>query len=156
MGFLDGIGKKITQTSQNIINKASEVADVSKLNSQISDEEKNIRAYTAQLGQAYYERYGSSAHEGMEALCNAITESRNRIAELNKQILAAKKIKTCPNCGAVCDANLAFCGSCGAALPKDEPPAPAPAEGTGMKYCSKCGKQIAADAAFCPFCGNRG
>ena len=152
MGFFDGIGRKISQTGQNIVNKANEVADVSKYNSQIADEEKNIKGYINQLGQAYYERYGQTPHEGMEPLCNAINASRDRIAEIKKQILSTKKIKTCPNCGAECDSSLAFCGSCGAELPKEEEQGQAPA----MKYCSKCGKQIAADAVFCPFCGSRG
>lgn len=154
MGFLDDISKKITQTSQNIISKANEVADVSKLNSQIAEEEKSINQNLQKLGMAYYQKYGSAPHEGMESICGAIAASNDRIADLKKQILAAKKIVTCPKCGAECESSLSFCPSCGTALPKQEAPTPPPPM-PPTKYCSKCGKQIAGDATFCPFCGNK-
>lgn len=42
MAFLDGIGKKISVTSQSMVQKAKDVADITGLKSQISEEEKKL------------------------------------------------------------------------------------------------------------------
>lgn len=61
----------------------------------------------------------------------------------------------CPACGARVEKGAAFCASCGAPMPKEEPAEQVTEETPAKKFCSKCGAEVAADAAFCPVCGNK-
>ena len=46
MAIFDGIGKKITVTSQTMVQKAKGMADITGLKAQISDEQKKIDKYS--------------------------------------------------------------------------------------------------------------
>jgi hypothetical protein len=52
----------------------------------------------------------------------------------------------CPSCSVAVVAGAAFCQTCGAALAKEEPPAP-------VHFCPHCGAQLREGARFCPKCG---
>lgn len=43
--FFEQFGKKVTQTSQDAMKKTKEFAEIAKLNTQISDEEKRLNKY---------------------------------------------------------------------------------------------------------------
>lgn len=67
------------------------MADISKLNSQIAEEEKVIKSVYMQLGEQYYTKYNSAPDEDFLQLCQSITEEKEKIAVLKKQLIATKK-----------------------------------------------------------------
>ena len=86
MAFFDELGKKISQTSQGVVQKTKDTAEVIKLNGMISDEEKRIN--------------------------NLYTQ----IEDLKQQIQHIKGVKVCNNCGAEIPENSMFCIGCGAKI----------------------------------------
>lgn len=59
MAFFDEVGKKIASTSQGAVQKTKIIAETVKLNSMISNEERNINNAYLQVGKLYYETYGA-------------------------------------------------------------------------------------------------
>lgn len=183
MAFLDGIGKKLAQSGQDVMKKTRNFADSTKLSGMIADEERNINAFYPQLGKAYYELHKTDPEHALSELVAAINDAFARIEQLNEQIAAINGARKCPSCGNLVPSGGVFCNSCGAKLP---PLATAeqPAENTiacancgaqlpvgqrfcvhcgtqvveptvpEMKTCGNCGRELSADAAFCTGCGN--
>jgi len=121
MSFLKGLGKKISETGQGAAQQAKIFAEVTKLKSNIGDEEDKIDALYKEIGKAYYE-----AHRGVEGdifavQCAAIDEAKIKITELNQQIRDIKGVQVCPACGAEIEKNSGFCSACGAAVVIAEP-----------------------------------
>lgn len=156
MGFFDEIGKKISQTASDSAKKTREFVEVSKLNAQMTDEKKNITNLFAQIGEQYYNANAVNPQPEFAEMFQAIAASNQKIIELQEEIKKIRNVHTCPNCGAECVENIAFCGSCGAALPvaaavPQEAAAPAPI----AKTCASCGATLPDDAVFCTACGNK-
>jgi len=139
MAFFDDIGKKISQTSQDAVKKTKEMAEVAKLNSQISSEEKNIDALYLQLGQAYYNNSGKGVEkkavdaaavrpeDQFAAICVQISDSFAKIESIKEEIRNIKAVE--PQQDAQPMTNSKFCSSCGAAI----------TEGSG--FCPSCGQK---------------
>ena len=138
MGFFDGLEQKMKNASE-----------VSNLNGQIRETEKQIEKCYYDLGKLYFEKFGESPAKETEDICKAISSGIEKIDDLKKQVVVAKGLKLCPNCGAECPIDVPFCSSCGSKLPMPEPVAKEDA----VCFCSSCGNKLDADAAFCPSCG---
>jgi len=147
MPLIGDIGKKISQSASDSAKKTRIFMEVSKLNSQITDEQKTIASFNTQIGEKYYALFGTNPQEEFAQLCEYITASNQKIASIEAEIKRVRNVRVCPKCGAECDASLLFCGSCGEALPK--------VETDGKKFCENCGKQLSATATFCNECGTR-
>ncbi len=151
MAFFEQIGKKLTDAGQNVAQQTKNLADITQLNSAISEKERNIAQLLSELGREYYEAH--KADEGCEfsekltqinALYAQICENREKIAQI-------KGIVKCEGCGADVPANASFCNACGAKVVRPEPPA-APAAPAG-RVCPTCGGTVGAENAFCNHCG---
>lgn len=57
--------------------------------------------------------------------------------------------RICPRCGALAEAEAAFCKNCGAPLAAQAAPPSSPSP----EACSQCGAPLPPGAAFCPQCG---
>lgn len=55
MAFFEEIGKRLTDAGQNVAKQTKNLADVTQLNSAISEREKKIAQLFSAIGQAYYE-----------------------------------------------------------------------------------------------------
>lgn len=155
MAFFEALGKKITETSQEVVQKTKETAEILKLNSVISDEENQLKEYYIELAKAYYEANKDSAPEEYASYFANITEKHTNIANLNDQINKVKGMFPCPNCGASLQPEALFCSSCGTKIEKPEKPAPVAEEATDVKRCSKCGEPLQEGYAFCISCGTK-
>ena len=113
MPLFNDLGKKLSATTQNVVRGTKELADTAKLNSQISDENKQIANLYSQIGKQYYESSEADAETPLGKLCLAINEAKERIAKLEAEILEIKGVKRCPSCGADIPPGTAFCGACG-------------------------------------------
>ena len=155
MAFFEALGKKISETSQEVVQKTKETAEIIKLNSMISNEESQLKEYYIELAKAYFEANKDSIPEEYSSHFANITEKRANIANLTDQINKVKGMFPCPNCGASLQSEALFCSSCGTKIEKPEEPAPVVEETVDVKRCEKCGEPIQEGFAFCISCGTK-
>ena len=117
MAFFDDLGKKLTQAGQTAAQKTKEIAEIAKLNSQISDEDKRIESNYSQIGKLYVTLHGENCESDFTEMISAIRESEKKIAEYRQQISDIKGIVKCEKCGAEVANGAAFCSACGAPMP---------------------------------------
>ncbi len=121
MSFFDDLGKKLSQAGQTAVQKTKEMADVAKLNSAISDEEKRIDDNYLQIGKLYVSLHDAEHEADFDAFIAAIHEAEGKIKGYRQQIKDIKGIVKCEKCGAEVSKDAAFCSACGAPMPKEEP-----------------------------------
>jgi rubrerythrin len=151
MALFDEIKKKVTETTAHAVKATMEFADVTKINSLISDEQKQIASLYSQLGEQYYVMNADKADAPFQELCNAISAANERIAKHRQDIEHIKGISRCSYCGAELLSNSAFCVNCGASVSAQ----PEAAGFASEAACPICGEAVAAGAAFCASCGNK-
>lgn len=160
MEFFKGIGNKISQTSQEAIKKTKEIADTTKLNSEISAEEKKINVYYQNIGKLYFEKYADNSDNEFEDILANIRNSFEKIEAAKEEIRKLKGKRNCPNCGAELDVEILFCSMCGFKLPplenkEEQTQLSEQKSSQPAKFCANCGEKLEEDAAFCPFCGTK-
>ena len=90
MGFFDELGKKISDASQDMMQKGKDFADTTKLNSQIHDEERKISAVYTKIGKKYFEEFHQAAGAGYQDLVDEIHASQAKISEYQDKVNALK------------------------------------------------------------------
>ena len=153
MAFFDELGKKISVTGQNVMQKAKGMADITSLKSQINEEQKKIDKYCQNLGHMYYELKQNHPEPQLAELVRMVQASYQRIEAIRSEIEAIESIKTCPRCGAVLEPGMAFCVGCGAKV--EDMKEGMQASQQQVRFCIKCGKQIPQGAVFCTKCGTK-
>ena len=83
MGFFDELGKKISDASQDVMQKGKEMADTAKFNSMIHDEEKKITAVYSKIGK-------KAPAEGFKEFVDEIHAAQAKIAEIQEKLNALK------------------------------------------------------------------
>lgn len=134
MAFWGKIRETVTDTSKMVAQKAKDMAEVTKLNGQISTEEIKIKEAYLAIGKRYFEENMGEVSDAYINDFTIINEAKARISELQEQIKTIKGVFSCPNCGAEVTTESAFCSSCGAKieapLHKEESPVVEPTEET--------------------------
>ena len=92
MGFFDELGKKISDASQDMMQKGKDFADTTKLNSQIHDEERKISAVYTKIGKKYFEEFHQAAGAGYQDLVDEIHASQAKISEYQEKLNALKQV----------------------------------------------------------------
>jgi predicted RNA-binding Zn-ribbon protein involved in translation (DUF1610 family) len=136
---------KLKDMGKDAAKGAQDLAATTKLNIQISDEEKKIQGIYAQLGQKYYEQFGQREDDLLAHISRSITESQARIVGYREEIQKLKGTHTCPICGAEIAKETSFCSSCGSSIAK--------AVDTNEPRCPQCNAVVASEAEFCTDCG---
>lgn len=149
MAFFDELGKKITSAGEGAVNKGKAFADVTRLNSAVSDEEKKIDSLYFQIGRLYTSLHPQDCDEELVSYVNAVLASQQKINELKQQIQDIKGIVKCEKCGASVPNNTAFCSSCGSPMPRKE----GPVLDVNHMLCDNCGAVIEKNTRFCTSCG---
>ena len=90
MGFFDELGKKISDASQDVMQKGKEMADTAKFNSMIHDEEKKITAVYSKIGKKYFEDFKNAPAEGFKEFVDEIHAAQAKIAEIQEKLNALK------------------------------------------------------------------
>ena len=119
--FFKKVGETISETGKSVSEKTKQVGNVAKLNAKIIASEHSISENYTILGKYYYDTYKDNPDEAVAETVNAVTASIDTIAEMKAQLLAAKGLVKCVECGAGCPTEDDFCGKCGAKLIKPEP-----------------------------------
>ena len=157
MAIFSELGKKISQTTQSAVKGTKDFADITRLNSQISDEQKQITNYYAQIGMRYYELHAAAPEDEVFAgFCTSIAGCVEKIAVLQAEIQKIKGIKKCLGCGAEVPIASVFCGICGHDTRKDaEAEAGVEVAVSNAPLCPGCNKEIEPGTAFCTGCGGK-
>lgn len=119
MDFFEKLGKTLNDATEVIDNKTKEISTVTKLNSQIAQQDKLQSDMYKKIGKMYFDAHNEAGDfdpEYAEAI-ESIRESMIKEAELKAELNVAKGIAICPSCKAENPITSAFCGSCGASLP---------------------------------------
>ena len=148
MAFFDKISKAVTETGQKTIAKTKEIADTSRLNSLINEEEKNLSSLYCQLGKLYFSIHKEDCKEEFVEMIKAIADAEAKINDCKKQLQDIKGVQCCEKCGAELSKDAAFCSSCGAPIPKIETVDPA-----DYVKCGNCGAMVKKGMRFCTACG---
>lgn len=151
--FFDSLGDKLNVMGKGIADKAKEVSDLSKLNSQIREEERKVQTAYQEMGEQYYKLHKDDPTPDFSENILAVDASLAQIAQLKAEVQKLKGVCTCANCGAEVSATAQFCSSCGAKI--EHPVEEAPAEEAAAHTCPNCGAAVEEDAVFCPECGNK-
>ncbi len=148
MAFFDDMTRKLSQATQATAQKAKELADISRLNALISEEEKKITNSYYRIGKLFVALHGSDFEDDFEPFISSIRDSEQKIIDARGQIQEIKGVTKCEKCGAPVALNMAFCSSCGSPMPKetDNPDA-------NLIKCISCGHMISKDMRFCTSCG---
>ena len=91
MAFFDKLSKTVTEVSQKTIAKAKELADTSRLNSMISEEEKVIANQYFQIGKLYVSVHKDDFEDDFAGMIGAIAEAEAKIKALEAQSKATVK-----------------------------------------------------------------
>lgn len=153
MALWSNLGKMANGATTKAVEQAKVLAEVTKLNSQVSDEEKRVTENYTKIGKLYFELHGEDCEEAFLEMITLVKESHSKIQALKQKIQDVKGIVRCSNCGAEIPKNSLFCNSCGAHVERPKPETSNSQEATA--YCSACGSEVADDALFCGICGNR-
>lgn len=153
MAFFDELGKKISQTSQGVVQKTKDTAEVIKLNGMISNEENRINNLYTQIGKTYFELHNDSCEEALESMVASIKEAKSMIEQYSEQVKKLKGIVRCPNCGGDVQYGSPFCSSCGTKI--EVKSASEVNEDPNVIRCIKCGMPINDGCAFCTNCGTK-
>ena len=148
MAFFDDLGKKISQTSQSAVKKTKNIADITKLNLQISEEQKKLDGFYLQIGKEYVANYKENPDSNLSDLVGNATEIETKIASLNDQIREIKGILCCEKCGKEIAKGSSFCMNCGEPVPKVEKEVP-----SDTTPCPNCANPVKNGTNFCTFCG---
>lgn len=152
MAFFDDLTKKVSKATQTVAQKGRDIADITKMNIAIAEEEKKIEELYKKIGKLFVERVGGSVEGEFADMVSEIKAAEAKIEDCKQQIKDLKGIVICPKCGNELSAEAAFCNNCGEKITKAEQPKE---EVNAKPVCKKCGAEVSADAAFCNNCGEK-
>ncbi len=155
MALFNDFKKKVVGTTQSAVKATKDLAESSKLNSQVTDEQRKIEGLYSKLGKLYFEHFGDQAEQPLKELCDEIKTAQEIITGLQLEIQRVKGIKICPNCGAELALTVGFCSECGTAV--ETPAATEEKEPIieKSKHCASCGAELEEGALFCSSCGQK-
>lgn len=151
MAFFEKVGETISSRSKDVAKKVKNMADVSKINSQIASEEERINSLYKKIGIKYYDINKDTDSDAFIEDLHEITKAKQRIEEFRKEANVIKGIIICTNCGGEVPFNTTFCGSCGA---KVEASSGVNKSITAVdRVCPVCGCMVENESVFCGKCG---
>lgn len=148
MALWNNLGNKVSDAAEKTAQQVKALAETSRLNGLISDEENNIRSNYYQIGKLYVGIHQNDCEGEFEDMIASIAESERKIRQYRMQIQDVKGIVRCEKCGAEIAKGVAFCSSCGAPIPKTEK---LPSDDSVR--CENCGAMVKRGARFCTSCG---
>jgi len=143
--FLEELGKKLSQTGQEALEKTKHFTEVSKLNAKLLDEEEQLERLYANLGRTYYQINKDNPEAVFQDIFRAIEGSLVNIKNQQKVINELKGLKTCELCHKEVDEDATYCSHCGQQLTSDE------VNGV-YRVCIQCGTVSTGEEAECLTC----
>ena len=119
--FLEGLGKKISETAETFTNKAGEVVEVQRIRNQIHTLERNNDRDFRDIGRMIYDKYrdGEVIDTDMACICEEIVKREESMDELEQMIADMKGTMTCPQCQNPVEKGMSYCPFCGVKLEQE-------------------------------------
>lgn len=152
MAFFEQLGKRLSDAGQNVAQQTKNLADVSQLNSENGEKEKQIKRLIFELGKAYYESHKRDFDAENVEIIGEINTLYREIHDNHEKIKQIKGIVKCDNCGADVPVGAMFCNGCGAKVNR---PDPAAVSAGGQRFCPGCDAVVPEGNQFCTKCGTR-
>ncbi|MDE5564685.1 MAG: hypothetical protein K2I93_05980, partial [Oscillospiraceae bacterium] len=86
MSFSDKLSAHLTNAGRTVSQMTKNLSESSALQKEVSAEKQNIKDRFFEIGQLYYERFKDDPTADFYDLIEAITNSTNRITDLEAQI----------------------------------------------------------------------
>lgn len=150
MDFLNKLTSKISSGASVVANKTKDIAGTTKINFQISEDERQIENLFNQLGKKYYEENGKAVAPQYKGIIDQITELYEKIDVAKAAIQRLKGITVCESCGAELAEGTKYCPKCGAKVIECVDPVEVVDE---KVVCPACGHEEENDLSFCTACG---
>jgi hypothetical protein len=150
MGFLDDLGRKVSDAGQKTLQKTRDVSDIVRVNSLISEEERKVNNTYYQIGKLYVSMFGMNGKEEFAAMVQSVFESEEKIANYKKQVQDIKGVIRCAKCGAEVPRGVAFCSACGTPMTSNT----VTDNMEDCVVCQNCGTAVKKNMRFCTCCGS--
>lgn len=98
------------------IKKSEQLIEISKINFEISNKEKEIDHIYTELGKKIYRKYDKNKtidNSNVEKSCKDIKKIEEEIHNLKKNILKLQRKKICSLCGSEVEKGSIYCDNCG-------------------------------------------
>ncbi len=135
-----------SKMTQSAITKSKEMAEVTRLNMEISTQTQKVKELYAQAGERVLENGLAMDDPTIADLASQLATLKQNIQANQEKLNDVKNINICPNCGAEVARTSKFCDKCGTEMVRVSLEAPA-------TVCKACGKPIEKGAMFCGACG---
>ena len=122
MGFFDKIGKKATEVYQDAKDKTSVISSEIKLKSKLADEKDRIDQLYEEVGKVVFKEFSAGTENfsnEVSNMCRDIVAGKEKVEEINREILLLKDMKVCPKCQETIPSNSDFCPRCGEKIAKE-------------------------------------
>lgn len=109
------IKDSIESSANSAVKKTGEFIETSKLNFEISGEEREIENLYKKIGERIYKQYEKNKpiDSNLVRYCKEIKEIKHKIMDIRKKITKIQDKKICPLCGKEIENNAVYCEHCG-------------------------------------------
>lgn len=145
-------GDKFNQMTKSAISKSKEMAEITRLNMEISNYEQKMKELAAQIGMDVVERQLLADDEQIAELASQIRKLQESILKDQATIQDIRNINICANCGAEVSRTSKFCDKCGSPMDRTVLETSA---ASAVPTCPSCGEKLEAGALFCTNCGTK-
>lgn len=121
-----------------------ESAEIKKVTSQITAEQNALYQCYQELGEYYYRVFRQENREELRSFVQRITNSMERLEQLQAEMQTLKGLVPCPSCGRMVSKNDLYCPYCGGKVLN-----------RNVSVCNACGAVAAAGTMFCSNCGSK-
>lgn len=143
--------EKFSKVTQTAISKSKEMAEVTRLNMEISTYTQNLKELYAQAGEFLIEKDLCQDNEIIKDLKSQIMMIKANIETNQEKVNAIRNIGICPKCKSEISRDSKFCDKCGAEITREIPEVVDIVE----NICKNCGKPLTEGAVFCGSCGSK-
>lgn len=151
MGFFENVKNTLTETSQELTQKAKDTTEVYRLSNANKTKEKEIEKLMYQIGVSYYSNYKEECTSKFSEFVQQVENLQMEIATNKEAIEKLSVEEVCASCGKKINPGSKFCIYCGATIVQDKTES---VELSG-EVCSNCGCSLEAGAVFCTNCGTK-
>ena len=113
MAFWEDLNETLSVKGKELADKAKTLTDIASLKGQIVTYENTLLRNYREIGRAYYNSHKNDIAKEFPDEMNAISEAKQKIAELHAKISDLKGTQKCSGCGNEISNNSVFCSKCG-------------------------------------------
>lgn len=86
MAFFDDLGAKLSKTGQKTMQKANDLADITKLNMRTGELNNAIQELYAKVGEQYYALHREQPEEALASLCGEIDAANQELEQIRADV----------------------------------------------------------------------